>query len=77
MTYEEFNVGHLSVHSGDILARQPVAGFLRYISAEAVEQGLISTLQFGLFPVVLQPKGKYTTLNEALTNTSISPTYEG
>lgn len=77
MTYEEFNVDNLSVHVGDILARQPVPGVVSYISSEAVEQGIKSTLDLALYPVILQPTRGYRSLNDALMNTSIPPTDKG
>lgn len=77
MTYKEFNVDNLSAHVGDIPARQPVAGTVRYVSREAVEQGIKSTLELALYPVVLQPTQGYRSLNDALMNTSIPPTDEG
>ena len=54
-----------------------IPGVLRYISTEAVEQGIKNTLVYSLYPVVVQPTKDYSSLSEALTNTSIPPTGNG
>lgn len=77
VTYEEFNVDNLSVHVGDIPARQPIPGVVSYISGEAVEEGIKSTLELALYPVVLQPTRGYRSLNDAHMNTSIPPNDKG
>ena len=64
------DVDKVSVHLGEIPAPPPPPGVIRYLSPEAVEEGMLSILHYPLYPVVLTPTDKYTSLENALSHSA-------
>ena len=65
------DVDKVSVHLGEIPARSPPPGIIRYMSNDAVEGGMLNILHYPLFPVVLSPTQNYSSLKNALAHSAL------
>ena len=72
LSYKEaLGVESVDVHIGEIPPRPAPPGVIRYLSTEAVPQGISTVLLYSLYPVILEPTKSYASLSDALTNSSI------
>ena len=66
----------VSFHHGQLptVTRLPPLGIIRYMSEDALKEGMLSVLGYPLFPVMLSPKDDYHSLNDALSCSAVIDT---